>query len=1117
MKKKTYWKDIGLSIRQSKGRFFSIFSLMMIGAIALVGLKVTTPNMERTAQAYVNKSQMLDLAVMGDYGLDDADVQELDSLENSRVEFAYLTDASISGKQDAIRIFSQTENISKFQLLSGKMPESDKDIALSDQLKNDYKIGDQITFKLGEDSPLKQDRYKVTGFVHSAEIWDKTSMGQSSVGTGELMGYAVVSPKAFDSAVYMIARIQFDDTAKLAYQSKAYQDTVAKHQKDVERMLADNGPQRLSRLKESAQKEITDGQEKISTSEKELSDAEKKIKNGESQLADGQNQLDAAKQELASGKEKLTSTGQELANAKAKLDATGQELSPAWTKLEAGKAELDARKAQLDQAAIQLAAAKENLDKTAQELNQTAAQIQEGQFQWNQAKLALEEQIKQVQAAGQDPASIPEIQAIQAQLQEQEHQLNAGLQAYEEGYGHLRAGYSQYQEQEKQYLEGKNAYDTGLASYQESLAQYQSGYAQYQAGLAQYQSGLAQYQVGQAELETSAASIQQEQDKLNQAKDQLASSKQTFQRESSDAQKKIKDAKSELTEAQDKVKELEKPVYHVYTRSTIPGSAGYETYQNATTSISAVGNIFPVVLYLVAAMVTLTTMTRFVDEERNNAGILRSLGYTNGQVMAKFLIYGLVASLAGTLVGILAGNLILSPMIANIITKSTIVGQARMDFYPSWTLLTIALALLSAVLPTYLVVRKELTEEPAQLLQGKPPVSGSSILLEKIPFIWKRLSFTHKVTARNIFRYKQRMFMTIFGVAGSVALLFAGLGIQSSISGVAETQFGQLISYDMIVVEKDFVKQAQLEEINQLVSSQQVKQSSLIEIKSLTESVPGLEKEQQVNLLISKKDELADFIQFRTRSKEAISLTDQGAILTEKLANLYQVQVGDSLTIHMDDKTVNIRVAAITEMYAGHFIYMTSHYFQKVSNQDFQANAYLLTLKNRSQNQVQDMAARFLALEGVAAVSQNTALITLINTIAQSLQSVMLILIVLSILLAVVILYNLTNINVAERIRELSTIKVLGFHNREVTMYIYRETIVLSLIGILSGLGLGIFLHKLILSLIGSSAIMFNPSVALYVYITPVISIIGILAILGVMVNHRLRKVDMLEALKSGE
>ena len=534
-------------------------------------------------------------------------------------------------------------------------------------------------------------------------------------------------------------------------------------------------------------------------------------------------------------------------------------------------------------------------------------------------------------------------------------------------------------------------------------------------------------------------------------------------------------------------------------------------YSNASSSISAVGNIFPVVLYLVAAMVTFTTMTRFVDEERTNAGIFKALGYRTKDIILKFVLYGFFAGTIGTLLGTLLGHYFLSGIISNIITQGMVIGESREYFYGDMTLIALGLSFVASVLPAYWVSRKELKEEANLLLLPKPPVSGSKIFLERLQFIWKRLSFTHKVTARNLFRYKQRMLMTIFGVAGSVALLFAGLGIQSSVGGVSKRQFQEILSYELIVAKKPNVSSQESKELTNRLAKSDIKDYRVIYSKVIEASLKGGRDKQTITMMVTDRAGFSPFVSLRSfKQGESLSLK-KGVIISSKLAQLAQVTVGDRLTLDGH----SFKVAGITENYVGHFIYMDQASYQKIYGERTSANSYLVQLRNPSTRKVQTVSRDMMDLAAVKAVSQNASMISLFNSVAKSLDTTMMILVVVSILLAIVILYNLTNINVAERIRELSTIKVLGFHNKEVTLYIYRETILLSIIGILMGLVGGYYLHQFLIAMIAPDAILFYPKVGLGVFLFPVGGMILLLILLGIYVDHYLRKVDMLEALKS--
>ncbi|HFI0291851.1 TPA: FtsX-like permease family protein [Streptococcus suis] len=1120
MKKKIYWKDMRQSLLSSKGRFLSIFSLMMLGALALTGLKVTAPNMEQTAQAYLEKAQTMDLAVLSDMGLDEEDIAELDSIEGAKVETGYFKDVTLEKNQQAVRVFSKPSNISLYQVQSGRLPTSDDEIALSPSLAQGYKIGDQI--KLTEPAKngtvLTKTSFTLVGIITSPEIWDNVTMGLASSGNGQLAGYALVDPTVFDSEVYMIARLSYDDLEALPYYEASYERKVATYQEELDLLLADNGQARLARIQAQGWDEIATGQQEVDTAKDDLVE-------GATQLANSRADLQAGQDQLATAKAQLLDKEAELTVAKVQLDQTKESLAQAKAALVAKKPQLDASgqalatsKDQLDQAAQVLQETKSQLDQTKSQLDQVAADISAGQAAWYQAQQALDQQIAATVQPGQTLSDHPDLLAAQATLDAEKTRLDQALADYNQAQAVYQAGYQVYHEKEQEYQAGLATYQSSYTLYQSGLEQYQTGLVQYQSGESQYQTGLASYQSGFAQLEEAKQELTSQANQLSQAENQLTQAQTDFDQEKVKAEAEISQVQADLHQAQSDLDNLEAPNYQTYTRSTLPGGDGYTTYKNATGSIAAVGNIFPVVLYLVAALVTFTTMTRFVDEERTRSGLFKALGYTDRQIMTKFVLYGLVAGLAGTLVGILAGNCILSPMISAIITKSMVIGDATLHFYPFWILLALAFALLSAVLPAYLVARKELKEKPASLLLPKPPVQGSTILLERLPFIWNRLSFTHKVTARNIFRYKKRMFMTIFGVAGSVALLFGGLGIRSSISGVVDRQFGDIMQYDMIVVDNSRASEAEKKAVDDILTSQAVASYLPIAYEQLTEEIDGLNQALTISLLVTEKMDLSDYIQLRqAESGEKLSLTNTGIILSKKLASLYGVTAGDSLTLTIDQQPVTVKVAGVSELYAGHFIYMTAAYYEEATGQVYQANANLVKLSPSSTSKSQDLAAQLLSQKGVAALVQNRSVISMLETVAGSLQSIMIILVVLSILLGLVILYNLTNINVAERIRELSTIKVLGFHNREVTLYIYRETIVLSLIGMGAGLCGGILLHRVLLEMIGSTVIIFNPQVSLEVYLIPILAIAGILTGLGWYVNRILRKVDMLEALKSVE
>lgn len=669
-------------------------------------------------------------------------------------------------------------------------------------------------------------------------------------------------------------------------------------------------------------------------------------------------------------------------------------------------------------------------------------------------------------------------------------------------------GLSQYQTAYQILTEKQVSYDSGLSQYQAGLATLASKEAEYQAGLADYQAGLATLASKRAELEEGKAT--------------LASKESEYASAKAEADAEIASKEAELIEAQEKVDRLDLPTYAVYTRREVPGSEGYLSYENNASIIDAVGNIFPIVLYFIASLVTFTTMVRFVDEERLKAGTLRALGYDNRDIVRKFVIYGAVTGLLGTAIGVLLGHVLLPSIIYSTYKDKIVLAPIELHFYPFKALLAVGLGLLSTVLPAILVARKELAEQPAQLLLPKPPVAGDKILLEGIKPLWSRMSFTQKVTARNIFRYKQRMLMTIFGVCGSIALLFAGLGVRSSIADLSNRQFTDIIKYDMIVAVNAQLDEDEEQALQEELDSSSISKEMPIHYETVSKVAGAKNDEQSITVLVADGQDnqaFSDYIGLVDReSQEGLSLNLDGAILSEKLASLLGAEIGDRVTVQdSDGQDVELEVAGITEMYMGHFIFMGSAYYEEAFGVEAEKNARLLILKDSSIDNTNQVASDFVELDAVKGVVQNTTLKEQVAIIVHSLNRVMYILIIVSVLLAIVILYNLTNINVAERIRELSTIKVLGFYNQEVTMYIYRESIYLSVIGILVGFAMGLGLHRYMIGIIPPETIMFNPALGYLIYLVPALVVILILVVLGFVVNHWLKKVDMLEALKSVE
>ena len=1149
MNKKTLNKDIRNSLRQSKGRFLSIMLLMMLGAFALVGLKVSGPDIEDTLNSYMEQANAADLFVVAGYGLSDEDQAEIQE-ENAEVEFGYFVDTVIKDSASAIRVFSQPKNISQFELVSGHFPSKEDEVALDATFSNSYQVGDKIHLsESGKTALLKQEEFTVTGFVHSSELLSKNTKGVSSAGSGDLSGFAVVPEKTFDSEVYTIARLRYPELRKWNTMSRDYSDQVSELQQALEAKLADNGKARLDTLQKKANERISEGEEKISDAKTQLSDAKEKLADGkreieknEKRLADGQKEVADNEATIASGDAMLNAAWNQLEASRGQLESARVQIEQAVATLAQKKTQLDDASAKLTEAETQLTAKKEELASGQEQLEAGKTQLAQAKAQLEAGKVDLETK-KTALAQGKallasDPAAAAakgitkeSLQAMEtaltqaeAQIAQTEQALNAKEQVLAQKEQELTAGQTAISNTEaelaskkQQLLAGQEAYRQGLAKYYASYSQYVDGLEQYRQGVATFEANAGTLEEGKAKLAKAKKTLVDGEAKLADAKTQLKESEETYNEKKESADKEIQKAESDLEKAKVDVSKLTKPKYSVYTRSTMLGSPGFMNMKTASEGVVAVGNLFPIVLYAVAALVTITTMTRFVNEERTNAGVLKALGYETKDVMKKFAVYGFTAGVTGTILGILAGMYLLPSALGVTLLKDTILPSIQLNFHPWISIIAILCSLVCSVLPPLWIARRELKEQASALLLPKAPTAGAKIFLERIPFIWNRLSFTGKVTARNIFRYKQRMLMTIIGVAGSVALLFAGRGILTSIHGIADRQFKEIITYDAIVSKQEVLTPTEETALQQYLDSSAVTSYTGVYSESVDKEIKGVDDAQSVTLLVGASEKLSSYIHlFDAKTKQERSLPEDGVLVSEKLAKLMQVEVGDTFTLeNKDGKEIYLKVSGIIEMYAGHFVLMSPKVYEASYGNQAKDNALFIQFEKKDIANVRDESAKLMALEGVNAVVQNTAMINRIDTIVGSLERVMLILTAVSILLAVVILYNLTNINVAERIRELSTIKVLGFLNKEVTMYIYRETILLSVIGIGLGLVLGRILHLVIIDTTAPKFVMFNPAVGWFVYVLPCVIVVVILVVLGYMVNHLLQRIDMLEALKS--
>ena len=664
-------------------------------------------------------------------------------------------------------------------------------------------------------------------------------------------------------------------------------------------------------------------------------------------------------------------------------------------------------------------------------------------------------------------------------------------------------------------INGITKYQQGLSKYNEQIKVLETGEKQLEEGQKQLDS--AKLEITQGEKEIEAGKVEGKKE-IEKAKSELTSAEQSIKEgevEIAENKQKLLDAKEELKENQDEINDMKECKYYFFDRND---NIGYSGLKDSIDSLDSIASVLPVFFFLIAILICLTTMTRMVEENRGEIGTLKALGYNEFEISKKFVVYASIASILGSVIGILIGCNILPNIISEAYGSLYSLPKLNVYYYPEFIIQSIVLSLLCTVGASLFVLRVELKSNPANLMRTKAPKLGKKILLERITFIWKRLNFNQKVTFRNIFRYKQRMIMTIFGIAGCMALLVTGFGLKDSNNGALEMQFNKIWKYDSMVIfdgesnsnNKEYIKT--LNEIDGYESNLNIHQ------ESVTFSKENMNKQTATMYVVENTNKLNDYILLNDRKTgEVYNISDNGVIINEQLANHLGVSVGDKITMKDEDSnTYDIVIDNICENYFMHFIYMSPEYYKEIFGKELEYNSQFLNFDTDKANN-ENISEKLMENDNVINVTSMSDMKKSSEESSANLDMIMLVIIISSGCLAFVVLYNLNNINVSERIRELSTIKVLGFYDNEVTMYILRENIILTLLGIFVGGFLGKILHSFVLKTSEIDTMMFYLEISKNSYIFSALITMTFSMIVMLMMHMKLRKVDMIDALKSNE
>ena len=933
---------------------------------------------------------------------------------------------------------------------------------------------------------------------------------------------------------------------------------------DAEKEITDAEAE-LEQGKAEAQEKLTAAREKLENAQKELEQAKKELASSQAKNASSKEELEQAQKELnessgkiAAGEKELNEKSIALATLKEQKDTLQGQLAA----LEQQKEELSGQKTTLEAQKRTLQEGQKNLLDTQAVLQQQISRLKAEKEDLNAEGIRLSEEketlqkeyeeLKSQYEASGDTEILKQVEAKKAQLDEVNAKIAENSAKIEQNKTLLETVESQMDPLEEKLVQMKNGLEqteTALEKISAGLSEIEAGQEQMQTGLTQMESyissGEFQLQAAREQLESGKNQILSGQRQIEDAKKRIADGEEQIQAgikqiqdgetgladgwieyqdgerqanaEIADGEAQIADAKVQLADAKKEIEQIEKPTWYIYDRSHLPEYSGYG--DNAD-RMKAIGEVFPLIFFLVAALISLTTMTRMVEEERTLIGTLKALGYSKKSIAAKYLGYAVLATLTGGIFGVMIGEKIL-PYI--IITAYKIMYRHLPDVEIPYNLyygvLACVAALLCTVAATIFSCMKELKEQAAELMRPPAPKQGKRVFLEYIPFLWKRLNFTWKSTVRNLMRYKKRFFMTIFGIGGCMGLMLVGFGLKDSISSIVPLQYEDIQLYDgNVILQSDVTMQEKQEVYEALEKNSQVVATAEDLLQKITIEHDGVSKEVYLNVP-ENVEKFSDFVVLQDRTtKEKYQLTDKGTVLTEKMAKELGVSAGDTVTIKEEnEKERTVKISQICENYMSHYLYMTPAVYKAAYGKEPEYNSIYYRTEGRTTKEAESVGEAALKLDGALSVSYTTELRQQVDDMLQSLDIVIVVLIISAGMLAFVVLYNLNNINITERKRELATLKVLGFYDKEVTEYVYRENILLTLIGSVFGMLLGKILHRFIIVTVEIDSVMFgrNINTISFVYAF-LLTVVFSLFVNGVM-YFKLKKINMVESLKSVE
>ncbi len=1051
-----------MEIRKSIGRFLSIFFIVALGVSLFVGISATEPDMILSGDIYADENKLMDIKVVSTYGLTEDDLEAIGRLPS--IEDAvgsYSTDVLCESEDNmkVLHVMSELSDMNLITVTEGRLPKEPDECLIDEDFlaATEYEIGDTLELVSGTDADLtdtlKHTKLKIVGSGNTS-LYFSFDRGSSTIGNGTVSGFLIVEPEAFALEVYTEIFAKVDGAEEVLAFTDAYDELIDEALEHIELIQNVRCEVRRDALAKEAQLQIDDARNELNEKKKEA----------EEQIRENEDKLNAAELELSLGQIQIQSGKVGIESGKAQIESGKAQI-------ESGKAELEAGKAELQQY-------KELYNQVMQPLEQEKADLNATIAEWEEKLAGYGEQDQaQIQIAEEAIAALKET------IVTVENRMAALTSEFE----------TQMTEGEKQISEA------------EALLKQKE----------------AELIAAEKELIASEKELKASESQLNSGRHEIEDGKSQLEDAKLEMESQIAEGEEDLAKAEKEIEDIELPVWYIFDRSSIPEYSGYG--DNAA-RIAALSIVFPSLFFLVAALISLTTMTRMVEEQRVQIGTLKALGYSNMAIVRKYLSYALAATLGGSIFGVLIGEK-LFPYIIVAAYKMTVYTHLPKIYLPYQWGYAVAATLVAALCTggaAMAACYKELLAQPAVLMRPEAPKIGKKTFIERVPFLWRRLNFSWKSSLRNLFRYKKRFFMTLFGIGGCMGLLMVGFGLRDSITSIADHQYGELQLYDNSIFISDSMEEEERDAMEQYLT-----ENDKVDIfmDAAMTSITAEKDDEKVDayLTVVNVDDLNQVDQFFTyrdrRSKKGYELSGEGIILTEKAASLIGADAGDTILLSEEGKNEKkVKITAVCENYAGHYVYMTSGLYEELYEEEpFYNNVLVKVKEGVSDKEIEKIGEDILKYEDILNVQYTANLSGQLNDMLVALDSVMIVLIAVAGMLSFVVLYNLNNINITERRRELATLKVLGFFDIEVANYVYRENILLTLFGVIVGCFIGRYLHYFTIITVEVDMAMFGREVSLFSYGMCALFTIGFSAFVNWIMYFKLKKIDMVESLKSVE